>query len=162
MAKIDPFNRNEYEETQDFDVIPAGWYQAAIVETDLVDNASGNGSHIKLTIQLEGGTFDRRLVWDRLTYTHTNPKAEEIGRGTYSKICRICGLEESNDTDDVLGQPLMVKLVTREYERNKFTNDVKDYQACPTVVPQKAPQAPTGPPAAPGDPDLEAGDDIPF
>ena len=55
MADLGNFNANQVEPTTEFETIPAGRYQAMIVESEMKPTKSGSGSYLQLTFQIVEG-----------------------------------------------------------------------------------------------------------
>jgi hypothetical protein len=79
-----------------------------------------------------------------LNIKNPNPKAEEIGRQQLGELMRAIGLTTVQDTDQLIGGQLSIKLDVRESEQYGASNDVKGYKSngtVPTTVAAKAPAA---------------------
>jgi len=148
------FNANDLPEDNggSFDPIPAGEYTVAISEAGLNDTKAGTGQYIKLRMDVTGPTHQGRVLFANINIRNPSPKAEEIGRQQLGSIMRAIGLGSLQDTDQLVGGQMAVKVViqpgTDEYPDPK--NEVKNFKAVsgsPAPAPQQAaPQqtAPTG------------------
>jgi hypothetical protein len=73
-----------------------------------------------------------------LNIKNPNPKAEEIGRQQLGELMRAIGLATVQDTDQLIGGQLSIKLDVRESEQYGASNDVKGYKSNGAVAPKVA------------------------
>jgi len=136
-----------------FEPIPAGEYTVAISEAGLNDTKAGTGQYIKLRMDVTGPTHQGRVLFTNINIRNPNPKAEEIGRQQLGSIMRAIGLASLQDTDQLVGGQMSVKVVikpgTDQYPDPQ--NEVKGFKAVSgspaPAVSQTAPaagQAPAG------------------
>lgn len=131
------------ENTSSYDPLPAGWYQATITSTDLKDTKAGNGQYIKLRYDIVGPTHQGRVVFGNLNIRNPNPKAEEIGRQQLRDIMLAGGLKRLQDTDELVGVHLEIKLDIRNDPQYGASNEVKAFKALNAGgAPRPAPAAP--------------------
>jgi hypothetical protein len=142
------------ESTSGFDPLPAGWYQATIASTDLKTTKAGNGQYIKLRYDIVGPTHQGRVVFGNLNVFNPNPKAEEIGREQLRALMLAAGLSKLQDTDELVGATVQIKLAIRNDPQYGSSNEVQGFKALnggsmprPSTAPAAAPaaaQAPAG------------------
>ena len=131
------------ENTSSYDPLPAGWYQATITSTDLKDTKAGNGQYIKLRYDIVGPSHQGRVVFGNLNIRNPNPKAEEIGRQQLRDIMLAGGLKRLQDTDELVGISLEIKLDIRNDPTYGASNEVKAFKAINAGgAPRPAPAAP--------------------
>jgi hypothetical protein len=70
-----------------------------------------------------------------LNIKNPNPKAEEIGRQQLGEIMRAIGLSTVQDTDQLIGGQLMIKLDVRESEQYGASHDVKGFKSSGSAPP---------------------------
>lgn len=148
MADLGNFDAEQVDPAKDFEALPPGKYPAMVTESEEVDNSSGKGSHLKLTLQVTDGQFKGRLLWHRLNLKHENPKTVQIARGELSSICRAVGVLKPRDSSELHNLPMVVRVDVREYEGRTY-NDVKGFYPLEGEGAQAAPvsggkPAPTG------------------
>ena len=131
MSFLDmPINVNELPESNNsFDPLPAGWYQANIKGSELKDTKSGTGQYIAVQYDILGPTHQGRVVFGNLNIRNPNPKAEEIGRQQLGELMRAIGLNTVQDTDELIGGQLMIKLAIKKSEEYGDSNEIKGYKA---------------------------------
>ncbi len=122
--------------TSNFEPLPAGWYTANITQAELKTTAAGDGQYIKLRYDITGPTHQGRVVFGNLNIKNASAKAEEIGRQQLGEIMRAIGLAKVQDTDQLIGASIQVKLDVRPARTDEKTgktyeasNDVKGFKA---------------------------------
>lgn len=153
MADLGNFDASTVEPNQAFDLIPDGWVEAMIVESETKTTAAGTGEYLKLKLALLDPRYPNRFLWDNLNLKNPNEKTVQIARGTLSAICRAVNVLKPRDSSQLHNLPMLIKV---GHEQRKDTgemqNKVKGYKAkegaqAPALS-QAQPTAPT--PAAAG------------
>jgi hypothetical protein len=135
-------------EDRDFSPIPAGWYTAAIAGAEIKTTKAGTGNYIAVRFDVTGPEYQGRVVWCNLNTRNPNPKAEEIGHQQLGDIMRAIGLTKLEDTDQMLGGNLSIKVTIKDDPTYGAKNEVKAFKsiegsappvAAPTVASNKAP-----------------------
>lgn len=144
MADLNNFDANAVKPNMDFQALPAGRYEAMIVESTLKPTASGTGEYLELVLTVLGGSHDGATLFDRLNLKNPSEKAVQIARGQLSSICRAVGVLTPRDSTQLHNLPLIVRVGTREHEGRTY-NDVKAYYpkdgAAKAATPDAAPVA---------------------
>lgn len=130
-----------------FDPLPEGWYSATITQAELKATSSGTGQYIKVRYDITGPTHQGRVVFGNLNIRNANPKAEEIGRQQLGELMRAIGLASVQDTDQLVGGKLNIKLAIRHQEGYEPSNDVKGFKAMTGAAPAMGGGAPFQQPA---------------
>lgn len=133
------FDANK-EEPSGFDPIPAGEYPVCIVASEMLENTAGTGHYLKLELQVLGGPYQNRKVFDRLNLDNPNAQAVVIARGTLSAICRAVGVMTPHDSSELHNKPLLAKVTIRKSEEYGDQNEVKAYKALPIHQPMQPAQ----------------------
>jgi len=160
MARLDEtFNTNDLPEDTgggDFTPLPAGDYNVTIEDAEIKQTKSGTGQYINLKLHVDGPTHNGRLLFGVLNIKNDSSQAEQIGRGQLGSILRALKIESLEDTDQLIGGPLVVKVVVKPASgQYKEGNEIKAYKAAgeataqaPTERPSfKAKPAPAAAPA---------------
>jgi hypothetical protein len=131
MAKLgETFITEDMPKGTNFDPLPAGWYTTTITKVELVDTKNGKGQYIKVRYDIVGPTHAGRVVFGNLNIRNENAKAEEIGRRQMGDIMRALGLAKLNDTDQMIGGNLDIKLGIRAGdEQYEAQNEVRGFRA---------------------------------
>ena len=134
-------------EDRNFTPIPAGWYTAAITDAENKTTKAGTGNYIKVRFDVTGPEHQGRVVWTNLNTRNPSSKAEEIGRQQLGDIMRAIGLTILEDTDQMLGGNLSIKVAVRDDPDYGQSNEVKAYKSIDGSTPPVAAPAATTPAA---------------
>jgi hypothetical protein len=149
MADLNGFDANQVEPNADFAPLPPDTYEAMIVESEWKTTAAGTGRYLKLTLQVLGGQYSGRMIWDNLNLENPSAQAVQIARGTLSAICRAVGVLTPKDSVDLHNLPLMCRVVQEPYEGG-VSNKIKGYKPKATSAPTKAEAPAKAAPASAG------------
>lgn len=101
---------NELPESSGFEPIPEGWYFAVIEKAELKATSTG-GQMIAVNYKITGPTHAGRTInFQNLNIKNSNPTAETIGQQQLREIMSAIGLNRIDDTDQLVGRPLQIKL----------------------------------------------------
>ena len=114
--------------TGNFDPLPPGWYSATMSAAEIKNTKTGTGQYIALRYDITGPTHQGRVVFGNLNIRNQSQKAEEIGRQQLGDICRAIGLARVGDTDQLIGNSLMIKLDIEKSEQYGDKNQVKGFK----------------------------------
>jgi hypothetical protein len=129
-----------------YQVLPAGWYTATITGAELKATKAGTGQYIAIKYDITGPTHQGRIVFNNLNIRNPNATAEEIGRQQLGEVMRAIGLAKVQDTDELIGGQLSIKVAIRSSDQYGDQNEVKGFKA----VAGSVPPAPAAKPAATG------------
>lgn len=125
-----------------FDVLPAGEYVMAIVESEKRQANSGNGEYVALTLEVLEGEYSGRRLWENLNLWNRNETAVQIARGTLSAICKAVSVPAPRDTAELHDMPMICKVaVGKRKDTGEDENRIKSYK--PRAVGGGAAAAPT-------------------
>ena len=128
--------------------LPAGDYTAIITESETKATKDGQGQYLQLKLQIQGGEFAGRVLFDRINLWNNNQQAQEIAQRALSAICHAVGILQVGDSQELHNRPLIatvkVKPASGNYEAN---NEIKGYKAAqlataPAFMPPQAQAAP--------------------
>jgi hypothetical protein len=145
------YRRDDMPASTAIEPVPAGWYSAQIVSAELCDTKAGTGKYIKVRYDVTGPAHQGRVVFGNLNIRNPNPKAEEIGRQQLGEIMSAIGLRQVQDTDELIGGQLQIKVAIRADPSGQYApqNEVKGFRALSgSAAPAPAPAPPAGPPAS--------------
>lgn len=117
------------EATGDYGPIPDGWYQVIIKSADLRPTKDQTGQYIQVRYDVTGPTHANRVVWGNINIKNRSTQAEEIGRQQLGSLLRAIGLNSVQDTDQLVGQSLSIKVSTRTSEGYEPSNEVRGFKA---------------------------------
>ena len=147
MATLN-MNMTNVAPSQAFTPLPAGDYTAIITESETKATKDGQGQYLQLKLQIQGGEFAGRVLFDRLNLWNNNQQAQEIAQRALSAICHAVGILQVGDSQELHNRPLIatvkVKPASGNYEAN---NEIKGYKAAqlaaaPAFMPPQAQAAP--------------------
>lgn len=133
------FNAQEHE-PQSFDVLPAGTYDVCIVESEMKPTKKGDGQYLQLTLQVLGGEYQNRKLFDRLNLVNPNATAVKIAQGTLSAICRAVGVLTPGDSSALHNLPLKAVVKVSSDDSGNPTNEIKGYKSRHAGAQQATPQ----------------------
>jgi hypothetical protein len=146
------FDARTVEPNLAFEPLPAGWYTAMITASEGKQTADAQGSYLEVALEIMGGDFNKRKVFDRLNLVNKNPMAVDIAYRTLSAICHATGVLQMNASEDLHGKPMLIKVTFRAARTDPMTgksydasNEVKGYKAVdpnapPVLGPPKSAQ----------------------
>lgn len=132
MAFLDtPFDVNELPESDsNYDLVPAGWYDAIINKAEIKNTKAGTGQYIAIRYDITGPSHQGRVVFGQLNIKNPNSQAEEIGRKQLGEVMRAIGLARVTDTDQLIGGNLQIKVGIKEADgQYEASNQIKGYKA---------------------------------
>ena len=110
MAQLpDVFKPSETEDVG-FDTIPEGWYSAQAIKTEVKKTQAGDGTYVALRFKIIEGEYSGRFVFTNLNIINKNETTMRIAKAHLKQICEAVDIESLVDTDELLGQPLQIKL----------------------------------------------------
>ena len=161
MAQLgQTFDINELPQSTvgNYDPLPEGNYDATITSAELMPTKDGTGQYIKLRLDITGPSHQGRVVFSNINIRNASAKAEEIGRQQLGELMRAIGLARVQDTDQLIGANINVKLTVREARTDPASgktygasNEVRAYRAIngAAAMPQAASKPFGAPSAAP-------------
>jgi hypothetical protein len=141
MSFIETFNAADAPSGRtEFQPLPAGWYLSTIHSAEVRQTKAGNGQYIKVRYDLVGGEHANRVVFGNLNLKNASEKAQEIGRQQLGELMRAIGLPTIQDTDQLVGGVLEIKLSVRDDPQWGVSNEVKGFRASNHSAPAPAPK----------------------
>jgi len=124
---------DESAEPDSFELIPAGTYQAQIIDAKKQEVSSRNdyGDCLALTWQITEGQYKGRLVFQRLNLwgqnMNNNAKVIEIANSQFAQIRKATGKETPRDTDELLYIPCTIRLAITQDKNKEYDprNEIK-------------------------------------
>ena len=119
--------------TSNFEPLPEGWYNATITGAEVKATKAGDGKYIACKYTVTGPTHQGRVVFGNLNIKNASTKAEEIGRQQLGEIMRAIGLAKVQDTDQLIGGNLGIKLTVKTGDY--AGNEIRGYRALGGAAP---------------------------
>ena len=120
-----------------YDLVPEGWYNATITKAELNNTKAGTGQKIDMRYDIVGPTHQGRVVFGTVNVRNQSQKAEEIGRQQLGEIMRAVGLAKIQDTDELVGGSICVRVKIRPAENGyDARNEVSGFKSASGALPQ--------------------------
>lgn len=135
------FNRDDLPQSEGFDPIPDGWYQAVIEGAELKPTKDGTGKLIAVKYKIMGPTHANRTLFGNLNIKNRSADAERIGLQQLGSIMGAIGIAKVQDTDQLIGGRLEIKVAYKApvmengHEKYPAGNEVKGFKAIEGSVP---------------------------
>lgn len=129
------FTQEEVQAAQNdsYTALPAGNYIAQVERSEVKQTKDGTRSYLSLGFKILEGDYSGRMLFGNITLTNKNSQAQEIGRKQLIKLSTACGLGHLQDSEQLHGIAVMIKVSdSRVYEGEK-QNDIKDYKPAPAI-----------------------------
>lgn len=149
MANLNFDARSVAPSTGVLEALPAGFYVATIVSSEMKPTKDGAGAFLELGFQIAEPAFAaNRKVIGRLNLRNSNATAQEIAYKDLSAICHAVGVMQVQDSAQLHNIPMKIKLKVRaasgDYEAS---NEIAAYRPMSENV-QLAQQGPAVAPTA--------------
>lgn len=133
----DGFDAAEYN--QEYQALPIGTYDLMVVNSELKNNKNNTGSYINLQMVVTGGEFKGRNLWQTLTWTHENEKAQNIGRAQFSQLVQaIYGDKHKiSDTSELHNKPFAAVVGLEQTEAYGARNKIRKFVSKSTNTTEK-------------------------
>lgn len=151
FGEIGGFDANTVAPREAFAAIPAGDYDAIIVESKWEAPKKGDGKYLMLKLQILNGPHQNRVLFDRLNLVNKSEQAVAIAKGTLSAICRAVGILTPQDSSELHNRPLRITVKVGTDDKGNPSNEVKSYKS------RHVGQQVTPPPASAPQPAAAAG-----
>lgn len=140
------FDATTINPNDDYAPLPAGAYPVIISQSEIRDNKAGTGNYLHLEMEVQGGPFAGRKIFDNLTLAHQNPTAVSIGQRRLSQICHGVNVLQPKDSSDLHYKPLVAVIKIRKGDgQYGDSNEVNRYEAAPSMGAVPAHQPPPQP-----------------
>lgn len=149
----EPFQVNDMpaQEDRDFSPIPEDDYLVEIKTAEIKVTKSGTGKYINLRMDVIEGKYTKRVLFAMINIKNDADRAEKIGRAQLGEIMRCNNIATLQDTDQLIGATMIVRVGIDEYKGEK-KNEVTSYRSASGASPMPkaaaASKAPTAPIAA--------------
>jgi hypothetical protein len=128
MAQLN-FDATQVEPDTGFDTVPAGWYNVSMDESDLKPTKDGAGTYLQARFNILDGQYRGRKLFTRLNIRNANSQAQEIALRQLSAIGHAVGVLHIQDSQQLHGLPLKVKVKIRKGDDNyEDSNEIISYK----------------------------------
>lgn len=125
----------EEAKSSGFEPIPAGWYEAELIKSELKSTKAKDGKYLSFCFKVIDGDCDGRMIWTNLNIVNKNETAVAIAQGDLKAICESVGFSgELEDTEDLHNIPLAIKVSLKEETAQwPAKNEIKGYKSLDEV-----------------------------
>lgn len=144
-------------------VLPAGDYPLVMVKSEKKETKARDGEYLNCEFKVLNGQHQGRTVFHMFNMWLASEKANEIGRGQFSQLCKAVGVETPDDSEQLHNIPFIAKIAVHSDnygEKNKITKFLELGKSTPSLP--KPPAVTPATVAAASTVDESAYDDIPF
>lgn len=134
------------DEGRDSTPVPPAWYVMAMEKSEMKPTKDGVNMMLACTFGILEGQFKGRKVFFNFNLRHTNPQTVEIAYKQFSAVCHAVGHLQVNDSTELHGRPLKIKVKIRPAEGTYAA--ANDIEAFKHVNDPAAVNGPAGAPAA--------------
>lgn len=134
MALLPKVFAPEDAEDAVFSTLPAGWYEAELVKSELKTTKDGAGKYLAFKFKVINGKHDGRFVFTNINIVNKNDIAVRIAQSDLKAICTAIDFTgELEDTIDLHDQPMLIKVsVKPETSQWPEKNEIKGYKTTNT------------------------------
>jgi len=95
--------------TSNYDPIPAGWYEAEMIKSEMKETKTG-GKMLSVQFKVIEGDFANRFVYANYNLVNSSPMAVEIAQRELGNLIHACGLEDIEDSAELHGVPVGIRV----------------------------------------------------
>jgi len=131
MALLPDVFKPEETDENPFAPIPADWYVAEVIKSELKATNDKTGKYIALSFKILEGDHEGRMIYANLNIVNKSEVAVKIARSDLKKICMAVGHEEElEDTEDLHNIPMQIKVsIKPETSQWPAKNEIKDFRS---------------------------------
>ena len=104
------FDATKVAPAKALDPVPAGWYDAKVITSELKPTSNGAGTRLNLTFEIIGGQYPGRKVFFGLNIKNDSQDAVRISQEQLSAICHAVGILNLVQSEQLHGHPLKIKV----------------------------------------------------
>ena len=113
-----------------FDPLPAADYPVIITESETKLTKDGTGQYLQLKLEIQGGEYSGRVLFDRLNLWNNSAQAKEIAHRQLAQIAHAVGVLQVADSEQLHCKPLIASVKVRPASGSyEASNDIKGYKA---------------------------------
>lgn len=128
------FNAKENEKMGGFDPVPAGWYIAEVVKSEMKNTAAKTGKYLNLQWKITQGEYKGRMFFTLMNLVNKNPIAVEIAQKELASVCEAMEIDELEDSVELHDIEIGVRLSVKAGDANwPPKNEAKGYKPASEV-----------------------------
>lgn len=124
------FNAGQHNPSTAFDVLPAGWYVAQVVKSEIKPTSKPGGARLNLQFQILNAPAAGRVVFGGYNIKNDNPVAVEIAMNELAALSNAINTPVWNQTEELHGKPfhLKIKIVKDSSGQYEDKNEPNGYK----------------------------------
>lgn len=113
-----------------FELVPAGDYRAIVTKSEMKPTKDGTGKRLNVTLQITGGQYQNRTLFDGFNVVNNSAQAQEISRAQLKALCIAVNVPDPQTSEQLHNKPLMIKVGIKKGQDGTDQNVIKSYKAC--------------------------------
>lgn len=116
-------------QAQDANVLPAGNYLCKVVKAVMKETNAKDGQYLSTQIKVQDGKYKNRVLFQNFSLVNKNPEAVRIAESQLKGLCEALGIDELEDTDQLINAGNFVAKVKIKAETaaNPASNNIVGY-----------------------------------
>ena len=128
MANLSDLDMSNVQAKPARKTMPAGDYQAVIVESEMKVPKSGGAPMLALTLKVQNDPeYNGNTLWDNLCIRHAKPEVVAIAKQRLKQIMDAVGLASISDSQQLHNRLLTVSVAVKPTDDGRLSNEVKGY-----------------------------------
>lgn len=138
------FDATTVAPSQGPELLPAGWYVAIIDQSEDKPTKDGLGSYLQMRFKVIEGQYVGATFFARLNLANSNPDTVRISKEQLSAICHAAGHLRVQDSQELHGKPMRVKLKVRKDKTGEYEdqNEISQWKNLAEPIPGTETTAP--------------------
>jgi hypothetical protein len=138
------FDATTVAPSQGPELLPAGWYVAIIDQSEDKPTKDGLGSYLQMRFKVIEGQYVGATFFARLNLRNGNPDTVRISKEQLSAICHAAGHLRVQDSQELHGKPMRVKLKVRKDKTGEYEdqNEIAQWKNLAEPIPGMEATAP--------------------
>ena len=110
--------------------LPAGKYQAKVLEVEVKDTKSKGGQYIKMKLVVTDGENEGKSVYHNINIKNESARAQEIGLENLKRFLQIADMDDSklDKVTDLVGKRVMMAVRTVENNKGNMVPEVHYFE----------------------------------
>ena len=119
---LNGFDADQVPESE-FAPLPEGDYVAVISESEQKPTKAGDGSYVKLKIEIVDGDYKGRVLFENLNLQNKNETAVAIAKRALADICLAVDVPRPTNTAQLHNKPMLIQV---KCEKRKDIDEIQN------------------------------------
>ncbi|NBV88124.1 MAG: DUF669 domain-containing protein [Betaproteobacteria bacterium] len=112
-------------------------YEMIVTKSDTKPTKAGNGTYLKLEMQIVAGPFSGRRHWENLNLDNPSQQTVKIAQEQLARLCMAVGLDEIQDSEELHDRAFIATIGIDKKDPTR--NVIWDYKPAEGAAPAPAP-----------------------